>query len=89
MAELWDTVTLPQAIILIFWLYAVASFVNLVIDLVRARLGKPPLGGMEHCEHFPQVEETVDRVDRLCDLISGHIAGDEQDQDADAKQAAR
>lgn len=76
--EMWTTLTLAQALVLLAALYCAALFLRGVADEIRRLLGKAPWGAVEHCEHCPVVDETAARVDRLCDLVSGHIAGDEQ-----------
>lgn len=68
MTELWTTVTLPQALLLLAALYCLVALVRMAVDAVRCRLGKDPLGGWDHCEHCEVVDGLAEQLGRLCSI---------------------
>ena len=70
MAELWDVITLPQALVVVAAMWAVFRLGEVLVDLVRRRKGLPPRDAFEHCEHCDVVNGLDEQLDKLVALAS-------------------
>jgi hypothetical protein len=64
-SEIWENVTVAQALLVVAGLWLLFRTGELVIDLVRRLRGLPPLSGWVHCEHCSDVEALDERVNQL------------------------